>query len=77
MIEIRDEFPNWDRETQKLMNDAFRVSELVTPQLYKWMEYADDSQPLDGTIVKVSRNTIIDNEAKHQLERVVRPNPEP
>ena len=33
--------------------------------------------PEDDTIVKVSRNTIIDNEAKHQLERVVRPNPEP
>ena len=33
--------------------------------------------PEDDTLVKVSRNTIIDNEAKHQLERVVRPNPEP
>ena len=45
-----------------------------------WRQIEDkckEFSPGDDTIVKVSRNTIIDNEAKHQLERVVRPNPEP
>lgn len=58
MSEVRDDFPNWDRATQKLMNDAFRVERLVSPPIYKWVEYTDDDgKPYgetDGRVLKIN-----------------------
>jgi len=41
------------------MNDAFRVEGLVTPPLYKWLEYTDDDEgkpygETDGRVLKIN-----------------------